>query len=112
MATKIDGLQLPGTLGAALGGSPEDAAKAFLAAASSGMSKVLRDAIVSAVGEAVGGPPGAAPPDWTKFITGCVCDLQWNVPPGTEQRTIVSFAGPQAGALGGVEVSVGVKVSF
>jgi hypothetical protein len=113
MATKIDGLRLPETLGAALGGSPEDAAKAFLAAASAGISKVLRDAIMAAVGETVGGAAGGAPPDWTKFITGLVCDLQWDVPPGTQQRTIVSFAGPPEAALGSsIEVSVAITVKF
>ena len=112
MATKIDGIQLPATLGNSLGGSPEDAAKAFLAAASAGLAKVFRDAVSAALGEAVGGRAGGPPPDWTRFITGCACNLQWDVPPGTPDRTLVTFAVPEGGTLGGVEISVSVTVKF
>lgn len=108
MTTKIDGIALPATLGASLGGTPEEAAKAFLAAASAGMAQVLRDAVVAAVGEAVG---GAAKPDWANYITGLVCDMQWSVPPGTMPTTLITFAGTGA-ALGGGEVTVGVKWTF
>lgn len=62
---KIDGIQLPADLSGSLGGTPEEAAKVFLSAASKGLAKVIADALVDAVGETIG--DGAAP-DWTKLI--------------------------------------------
>ncbi len=37
---KIDGIQLPADLSGSLGGTPEEAAKVFLSAASKGLAKV------------------------------------------------------------------------
>jgi hypothetical protein len=108
MAT-INGIQLPEGLGASLGGTPEDAAKAFLSAASKGLASVIANALTEAVGEAVG---DGSSPDWTKLITGAVVKLDWETPPNTTPQTVISFAQTGGEALGGVSVSIGISASF
>lgn len=99
---KIEGIKLPPTLGASLEGSPEEAAKAFMRAASEGLAIVMRDALNQAVGEAVG---AGATPDWTKLITGCSLRADWTTPPGTIMQTVVTVASGDT-ALGGGSISV------
>jgi hypothetical protein len=107
---KIDGIQLPADLSGSLGGTPEEAAKVFLSAASKGLAKVIADALVDAVGETIG--DGAAP-DWTKLITGAAINLDWETPPNTIPQTGVAFAKTGTdNALGGLEVNVGIKYTL
>jgi hypothetical protein len=104
---KIDGIQLPADFNSSLGGTPEEAAKAFLKAVSQGLAPVIANALTEAVGETVG--DGTAP-DWTKLIKGALINLDWETPPNTLPQTVVSFA--QSGdALGRGEVSVSVGIS-
>jgi hypothetical protein len=93
---QINGIKLPAGLGASLGGTPEEAAKAFMKAASLGMARVMVDAVNSAIGEAVGNVGGPAP-DWTKHVRNCVMDMQWETPPGTPVQIWTGFAGAAAG---------------
>jgi len=104
---KIDGIDVSDLAGGALGGTAEDAAKAFMQAASQGMAVVIQNALTAAVGEAVGQlGAGAAAPDWTKLITGIALKAEWSTPPNTLPRTLVTCVEPTAGALGGGGISV------
>jgi hypothetical protein len=117
-ANMIPGIKLPASLGAALGGSPEDAAKTFLRAATQGMAQVMADALAQAVGSAVGGAVGGPPPDWVKLIKGVIVNLNWETPGNTPVSTVTVFAKPSTTgggpSLGGVgfDVSVGIHGSF
>lgn len=112
MPQQINGLQLPGTLvEGALGGSPGDAAQVFLDAASRGMAKVVKDALVGAIGEALGAAPGGPPPQWVELVKGCSLVLNWETVPGSQPRTVVAIA-PEAAALGGIDVGVTVTAHF
>jgi hypothetical protein len=115
-ANMIPGIKLPASLGAALGGSPEDAAKTFLRAASQGMAQVMADAVAQALGQAAGGAVGAAPPDWVKFIKGVVVDLNWETPGNTAVSTATAFAksGSTVGGptLGGGSFDVACSMKF
>lgn len=110
MPSKIDGIVLPQDLGASIGGSPEDAAKAFMKAATEGMAKVIADAVSKAVLEAAGGV-GGPPPDWADLVKGCVMDLKWATPPKTAIQTTTAFAGSEPAAVGGGSFSVSIGVS-
>jgi hypothetical protein len=107
---QIQGIVLPDNIGAALGGTPEEAAKIFLKAASKGLAQVMADAIAQAVGESVG-DGGGAPPDWTKLVKGCAVKLDWETPPNTPVQTVIAFANVDP-ALGGIGFSVGISGSF
>jgi hypothetical protein len=102
---QIQGIVLPDNIGAALGGTPEEAAKIFLKAASQGLAQVMADAIAQAVSESVG-DGGGAPPDWTKLVKGCVFKLDWETPPNTPVQTVVAFANAEP-ALGGFGFGMG-----
>ncbi|MFN9675086.1 MAG: hypothetical protein ACK552_21975 [Microcystis sp.] len=106
---KINGIQLPTDLSGSLGGTPEEAAKVFLSAASKGLAKVIADALVDAVGETIG--DGAAP-DWTKLITGAAIHLDWETPPKTLPQRIVAFAQTGEDALGRVSVGISISAEF
>jgi hypothetical protein len=108
MATKINGIEMPTDFGAALSGTPEDAAKAFMRAATKGMADVMRDALIAAIGDTVGAPPA---PDWTKFISGCVLQMDWETPPGTPIQTVTAFSSNSSG-LGSFDVSIGLTGHF
>lgn len=106
---KIDGIKLPDDLGSSLGGTPEEAAKVFLSAASKGLAQVIANALVDAVGETVG---DGTPPDWTKLITGASLKLDWETPPNTIPQRVVSFAGTDENALGGISVGISISANF
>jgi hypothetical protein len=106
---KIEGIMLPTSLGASLGGSPEDAAKAFMKAATEGLAVVVRNALVDAVGSSVG---AGATPDWTKLVTGCNMNVMWATPPGTSMQTTTAFAVPKQDVLGSISISIGITGSF
>ncbi len=104
---QIQGIVLPDNLGDSLGGTPEEAAKIFMKAASQGLAQVMVNALVQAVGESVGG--GAAP-DWTKLVKGLAVKLDWETPPNTTVQTVIAFANTEdSPALGGVSFSVGIS---
>lgn len=109
---KINGLVLPTSLGATLGGAPEDAAKAFMEAATKGLGVVVRDALSAALGEAIGNLGAGPAPDWAKLVTGLAMNMQWSTPPGTSMRSVVTVVAPADAALGGVGFSVGITGSF
>jgi hypothetical protein len=112
---KIEGIRLPAGLGTSLGGSPEDAAKVFLKAATQGLANVIADSLAQAVGSVGSSGVGAAP-DWIKLIKGCIVDIAWETPGKTALQTATAIAtsGSSIGgqSLGGWEVSVGIKGSF
>ena len=110
---QIQGLVLPANIGGALGGSPQDAAKAFMEAASKGMATGVRDALTAAIGEALGGVGGPAP-DWTEYVTSLALDMTWSTPRDSTPRTLVAFAGPAPAAVGGanIGISIGITASF
>ncbi|MEM9806857.1 MAG: hypothetical protein AAF959_16425 [Cyanobacteria bacterium P01_D01_bin.56] len=105
MAT-IEGIVLPDSLGDSLGGTPEEAAKVFLKAASEGLAQVVADSLTAAVGEALGGETA----DWAELITGASIQLDWATPPSTTPQRTVAFASPSA--LGGVSVGISVSATF
>jgi hypothetical protein len=110
-ANMIPGIKLPATLGAALGVSPEEAAKTFAAAVTAGMAQVMANAIAQALAQAAGGAVGAAPPDWVKLIKGPVIEMLWGTPGNTTVRRVNAVAindGAATGpALGGMNIGVG-----
>jgi len=111
MARKISGILLPDNFGGSLGGTPEEAAKRFLHEVTQGMGKVLADAVQQAISEAVGNV--GAPPDWTRLVRGCVCDLYWDTPEGTDMQSLNAFAtADAAGALGGIGFEIGIRGPF
>lgn len=103
MATKINGIEIPVGFGASLGGAttPEESAKAFLRLASIGLADVMKNAVVGALSETLGAGPT---PDWTKFISGCVVELDWETLPGTPVQTVIATSKPSSSALGGIDV--------
>jgi hypothetical protein len=107
---QIQGIVLPDNIGAALGGTPEEAAKIFMKAASQGLAQVIADGLVQALGETVG-DGGGTPPDWTKLVKGCAVKLDWETPPNTPVQTAIAFAGNEA-ALGGVSVGISISATF
>lgn len=108
--SKIDGIDLPVGLAASLGGSPEDAAKAFMRAASEGLAQVMADSLTDAIGASVGAGPA---PDWTKLVRSCAVNLAWETPPGTPVQTVNAFFTPSSAVGGGsVSVSIGISASF
>ncbi len=108
----IKGIVLPEDIDTQLGGAGQDAAKAFMKAASQGMAAVLADALVDSLGSVVGGTGPA--PDWTTFIRGCVCHLEWETPAGTTVERAIAFSQNSSGggSLGGVSVSVSISACF
>ncbi|MDG3008446.1 hypothetical protein [Paludisphaera mucosa] len=112
----VPGIKLPDNLGAALGGSPEDAAKAFMRLATQGMAQVMADAVAGAITQAVGGNLGAGTPDWVKLVKGLIVNLNWETPGNTTISTVAAFAEPGSTgggpALGGVGFSIGIHGSF
>jgi hypothetical protein len=81
-------------LTAALGGTPEDAAKAFMASASKGLMSVFTNAVVDALSSTVaglGGPEGEIP-DWVKLVKGINIVGIWECPPGTPLQTVSTSA--------------------
>jgi len=112
MSIKVNGIVLPPGMGSSLGSAtPEDAAKFFLKAATQGLAKVMSDAVVAAVGEAVG--VGGTPPDWTKLVTGAILQLDWEKPTGTIPERVTSFSSSDGGpALGGIGFQIGISGTF
>ena len=111
MAGKISGIVLPDNFGASLGGTPEEAAKRFLGEVTQGMGQVLANAIQQAIGEAVGNV--GAPPDWTRLVRGCVCNVYWDTPEGTDMQSLNAFASAgEVGALGGIGFEIGIRGTF
>ncbi len=107
----IPAIKFPVGFGSVLGGSPEDAAKAFIRAASVGLAQVVANSLVQAVGDSVGAAP--TPPDWIKYIKGVVINLAWETPGSATPTQGLLFAKPEpsvgggSSVLGGFEISVG-----
>jgi len=110
---EINGIHLPANFGNLLGGSPEDAAKRFMRAATQGLAQVMVSALEQAVGQAVGNGVGA-PPDWTKFVRNFALNLNWESPPGTKLQTVnaIAKAGGVGGSLGGLEFGGCIRGTF
>ena len=88
-------------------GTPEEAAKLFMNAATRGLAKVIADSVLAAVGESVG--VGSTPPDWTKLVKACVVQMDWETPPGTPLQKCVAFSASYSGpVLGGIGFSIGI----
>ncbi|KIC41355.1 hypothetical protein RA28_20990 [Ruegeria sp. ANG-S4] len=109
---QINGINMEGVDGAALGGTAEEAAKVFLEAAGKGLAQVIADALGQAANASVGG--GGDPAAWTELIGPCIVDIQFTVPKGTTPRSLNTIATSDSDALGGVSgsVSCGVNINF
>ena len=106
---------MPASFVATLGGSPEDAAKLFIRAASDGLARVVADGLAQALQSIAGAT--VPPPDWTKYIKGVAIELSWETP-GTSpsQGLLLATPDPAVGsggsALGGFGVSVSGTWTF
>ncbi|MDG3008447.1 hypothetical protein [Paludisphaera mucosa] len=107
----VPGIKLADNLGAALGGSPEDAAKTFMRLVTQGMAQVMADAVAGAITQAVGGNLGASTPDWVKLVKGPTFEFFWETPGDTPLRKTVAIARSGEGvggpALGGIDIRTG-----